>query len=178
MNPRSQRSFTLIELLTVVVIIAILVALLFPAIQSIIKKGESSEAKTEIKVIENAIRLFYTEYGILPVDCSGGTADIAVSTTNSDILKTLMVNNGTFNPRGIAFLVPPSRKNGFDPSTYYLTDPWGGGYTIILDCNYDGTISGQTGVNAKHNGQSGPVVIFSYGPDRTPTNSDDVTNYQ
>src|SRR5437867_1017625 len=63
----NNRAFTLIELLTVIAIIAVLVGLLFPAIKSALLKAEKSKAQAAIVGLETAFKAYYTEYGRWPI---------------------------------------------------------------------------------------------------------------
>ncbi len=63
---RTKRAFTLIELLTVIAIIGVLIALLFPAIKSALGKAEASKAQTAIAGLSTAFQHYYTEYGKWP----------------------------------------------------------------------------------------------------------------
>lgn len=69
-------AFTLIEILTVVAIIGVLAALLFPAIKGALQKAEFAQAQNDIKNIESAAKSFYVEYGKWP-NGNGGTLDFA-----------------------------------------------------------------------------------------------------
>jgi prepilin-type N-terminal cleavage/methylation domain-containing protein len=60
-------AFTLIELLTVIAIIAILMALLFPAIASVKENAKRVQAKTDEQQIVTAVKAYYTEYAKYPV---------------------------------------------------------------------------------------------------------------
>jgi len=179
-------AFTLIELLTVIVIIAILVALLFPAIKTVLMKAESNQAKADTKNIENAISSYKNEYGKLPTQTTdqGGVDKLYDSSTAYHIYDTLRaISSGwnagdTLNPRRIVFLETPSRKGAFDTPNRNFLDPWGGTYLLVFDCNYDGKITGLTGANVKYNNLSGSALVISYGPDRIATNADDIANYQ
>jgi prepilin-type N-terminal cleavage/methylation domain-containing protein len=63
---RQQFAFTLVELLTVIVIIAILMGLLFPAISGAIDNSRRAEAGTIIKSIVNASKAYANDYGKYP----------------------------------------------------------------------------------------------------------------
>src|SRR5271156_1405291 len=64
---QTDRAFTLIELLAVIGIIALLVALLFPAIKSALIKAEVVRAQSGISNLSTALKAYYTEYGKWPV---------------------------------------------------------------------------------------------------------------
>jgi prepilin-type N-terminal cleavage/methylation domain-containing protein len=73
-------AFTLIELLTVIAIIAILMALLFPAIGSVRENAKKVQAKTDLQQIVTAVKAYNTEYGKYPVL----TANPSSSTTGQN----------------------------------------------------------------------------------------------
>src|SRR5262249_5834595 len=63
---RSRRGFTLIELLVVIAIIAILAALLLPALSSAKKHGQIAKAKMEISQMIAAIHSYEADYSKFP----------------------------------------------------------------------------------------------------------------
>jgi len=78
MQPSRTRSgFTLIELLTVIAIIAILMGLLLPALNAAKNAAKKAQAKNDLTQLVTAVKAFYTDYGVYPVDpsISGGTFD-------------------------------------------------------------------------------------------------------
>lgn len=176
-----ERAFTLIEMLTVIVIVALLMALLFPAAKKALQKAEITQARGDIRNIEHAIKAFQNEYGMLPTKDQGSADiwyDLATAYNIYNILRgTSTTWNGTdYNPRKIVFLETPSRKNCFDSNGNFL-DPWGQVYYLKLDCDYDNTIS-HWGVRTNLS-----VVIVSFGPNGTQedpalSKSDDIVNFQ
>ncbi|MCX5716411.1 MAG: prepilin-type N-terminal cleavage/methylation domain-containing protein [Candidatus Omnitrophica bacterium] len=67
-----KRSFTLIELLIVIVIIGIIASLAVPQFEIIILKTESIEAKTTLRVLEDAMWRRYIETGEFPEATESG----------------------------------------------------------------------------------------------------------
>jgi len=64
---RNNRAFTLIELLTVIAIIALLAGLLFPAIKNSMLKSEITKSQVQISNLQTAFKSYYTEYGKWPI---------------------------------------------------------------------------------------------------------------
>jgi len=61
-NPKRQCGFTLIELLVVITVIAILMALLFPAFKGVQDQAKRTQAKNDVTQIATAVNAYYTEY--------------------------------------------------------------------------------------------------------------------
>ena len=118
-----NKNFTLIELLITIAIIAILAAMLFPAISHVRNSAKETKAKAEMQAIETAIKSYEATYGILPNNSS--YANLMGTLTN------VSPPTGT-NDRGIRFL---DVQNG---TTSVWVDPWGNQYNVFLDSDYDG----------------------------------------
>lgn len=70
-------AFTLIELLTVIAIIAVLMGLLFPALNSVKESARKTQARHDEAEIITAVKAYNTDYGmypLLPVQASAGQA--------------------------------------------------------------------------------------------------------
>ena len=71
---RTQQAFTLIELITVIAIISILMALLFPAIAAAREGARRTKASTVVKDIVNSCKSYVIEYGKYPpIPTASGT---------------------------------------------------------------------------------------------------------
>jgi prepilin-type N-terminal cleavage/methylation domain-containing protein len=63
---RPQFAFTLVELLTVIAIIAVLMGLLFPALQGARDNARRAESGTMVRNIVNAAKVYFNDYGKYP----------------------------------------------------------------------------------------------------------------
>ena len=81
----SRSSFTLIEMLIVIVIIGILAAALVPRLQAIQWRARDSERKVDLRTIYTAAQVYYTDVGDFPAahGLSGACAVDAVCSTLS-----------------------------------------------------------------------------------------------
>src|SRR6266404_2840510 len=87
-NNHRTNAFTLIELLTVIAIIGVLIALLFPAIRAALLKAEITKAQSAVTGLSGAFRSYYTEYGKWPAaESIANTPTILVSTKMLGLLK-------------------------------------------------------------------------------------------
>lgn len=171
--PRSfslTAAFTLIELLTVIAIIAILMSLLFPVVNSVKESGRKAQAKQDIMGIVTAVKAYNTEYGKYPpmdpaATANAGGADAGVGdptgaampNDNSVLFDTLRaidrgVNTGhAKNPRRVGFFEGKSVTSPDQPRAGFVDkgsgekrgsffDPWGAQYNIVVDTNYDNQV--------------------------------------
>jgi len=200
-RPKSGLAFTLIELLIVITVIAILMALLFPAFRGVQEQAKSTQARNDVTQIVTAVTAYYTEYGKYPM--SNDLTDITVNglngNTNDKLFNGLRGQDGSVNPKNIVFLSPPTVKDNNNPRSgisdtngqYY--DPWGIPYVICMDTTYDNLVAPNpykvnAGVTANVNAGT---IAWSFGKDKqsdsvpgpatdkkTGTNADDVISWQ
>jgi len=194
-------AFTLIELLTVIAIIAILMGLLFPALSTVKESARKTQAKNDLTQICTAVTAFYTEYSKYPVP-PGTTADYydyGSKNTNDKLFNVLRaVTNGDpsgLNPRQIVFISPPlakptTQRGGIIPTgesnagCYY--DPWGSPYYVRIDSNYDNQFPNPYSSGAGSTTLNAGVVSWSLGKNKkggsgtfgTGDASDDVLSWQ
>jgi prepilin-type N-terminal cleavage/methylation domain-containing protein len=203
-----QTAFTLVELLTVIAIIAVLMGLLFPALNSAKEAARKTQAKAAVTQIVTSVKAYYTEYGKYPCGAQSGddTSDYQTDsdTDRKNLFDILRVPYPSAppadNPRAIVFLEVPavkndavgSRKGGVGSDGVYY-DSWGSPYWIKIDNNYNGTLvnpytnstgagfgSVNTGVMAWSCGkdQKGPTGGPSGSGTKTFSSSDDVISWQ
>ena len=93
----TRMGFTLLELIVVIGVIAILVGILFPAVNSARTKAREREATATARAFENAIMVYHADKGVWPVDDvtflnMGGTLTLAQHGTL--ITKLVQPNSG------------------------------------------------------------------------------------
>jgi len=156
------RGFTLIELLVVIAIIAVLAALLFPAIGKARRAAARTKAQAAVKGIEAAFLAYFDEYKRWPWGVAGNDNSGVNGVNNEATVPGIEVNDGVMrmltgedvnnqNPRQVLFLDIPDThlsQNG------EYVDPWGTPYKYMLDFNMDDEVhtyfsnnNGQTNLN-------------------------------
>ena len=161
--PKPRRAaFTLIELLTVIAIIAILMGLLMTALSGAKDQARRAEAAATIRNVVNACKSYSNDYGKFPpvnttattVYSFGEKSKGSFANENSDLFNVLRaipngVNNGhALNKRQQKYFESPKAKDSKNPRSGFidgnaseypsatlgaLMDPWGTQYCIVLD---------------------------------------------
>ncbi len=178
--PRS-RGFTLVELLVVIAIIAILAALLLPALNAAMRRAEETQARTEAKSIETAVKAYLNEYGKFPHG-SGAVADYTygpLGTANLQLMNTLRSIDGLGNVahannlRKIVLVEVQSESLSIDGN---FMDPWDQQYEITVDANFDNSClpPAATGYGTI---ASKSVIVWSRGRDGTLNTGDDIKSW-
>jgi prepilin-type N-terminal cleavage/methylation domain-containing protein len=192
---RGTLGFTLVELLVVIGIIAVLLAIGYPAAKSVGNGAKKGRAAVDVQKIVVAIESFEVEYGRLPRidggekvelvdDAAVGDLRAGITIPNREILNTLRAierganADAAINFRKVVFLEGPDVKNPARPAGGFLSkgapssdlvdcffDPWGRQYCIALD--YSGDEKTKLAY-VDFSGSMAPAVraaVFSMGPD-------------
>jgi prepilin-type N-terminal cleavage/methylation domain-containing protein/prepilin-type processing-associated H-X9-DG protein len=103
-------AFTLIELLLVIAIIAILAALLLPALAPAMEKGQRIACMSNLKQLQAGWHLYLLDNtDAMPSnDWDGVTGDFATSTPGSWVVGNVRENTSTNIPRGVQWPYNPS----------------------------------------------------------------------
>jgi prepilin-type N-terminal cleavage/methylation domain-containing protein len=155
MNDRARRgAFTLIEMLTVIVIIGVLAAILIPTPRIVVQRARKGTAKAEITQLEVAILSYVQDFGAPPPDHDmdaankGGPPFANMNTPNEclvwyltrdyvkDFNRTTEFATEADAQAGDAVYagatakasldIPSKRRRDFDEDGFWeFTDPWG-----------------------------------------------------
>ena len=167
-----KQSFTLIELLTVIAIIAILAGFLLPTVAKVKEKAKQTKTRVDLNALKLAIAQYESTYGYLPVAPTASGTDTPLDDAGYLALVNLL-NGG--NARGIQFI---EKNVAYSP---YYVDTWSTSaatkrYFVIIDSDYSNTIvppAGGTALNAR-------CLVWSGGKNKTNDNgaSDDVRSWE
>jgi len=168
-----SRAFTLIEMLVVIAIIAILISLIFPAVNKARAAAMRTKAQVGVNSVKTALLAYYEEYKRWPTDLTGydtGT-DIEVTTTGIETVEDVMKMLGgedfnNQNPRLVPFMdVPESCYDGQCVLSY--VDPWGNPYKYMCDYNLDDRTHIEFTNNNGSTNLNVTVAVWSRGPDKS-----------
>lgn len=139
---RKACSFTLVELMVVISVIALLAGILLAAVGGVRNQAARSQAKTEISALEAALTRFQMDNGDFPGSTNANPATIQTSSiyqAGSQILFTNLMQRTVFtntNAAGIkAYLDPKLGMVVTNASPNYFVDPWGYPYGYNWDTN-------------------------------------------
>ena len=187
-----HRFFTLVELLTVIAVIAILAGIAIPVVVGMQSKGKETAARADMNAIKMALTQFKADYSIFPVAPSAsdtmlnaayasnstGTADGTIDTMISE-LTTIKAEPSSGNPDSVTSFGYNKKKRKYldapaKPVTpvfvvnsvtsgFMKLDPWGRRYNIALDTNYDKKLELTTAFLPVAETIVGDIAIYSYG---------------
>lgn len=143
-----ESSFTLIELLTVIAIIAVLAGLLFPALTASRRAAKETTARLKISQVATCFRSYYNDYAVWPSNPTNGALWVSILTGNSGIDGSV-----TNNPRKIIYM----EFKAAETNSTGILDPWSQAYSIGFDTNYDNKID-IFGLGAAPNNSSPPTA--------------------
>ena len=135
MRFKTIRSFTLVELMVVVGVIAVLAGLVLGGAGAVRQRAARGQAKVEISAIEAGLARYHQDFGSYPVATSI-TTNAAVYFPNTTLYyaagqilftnlwgaSTYATTTGTLRK---PYLDIPPKMAGTDRTPNYLIDPWG-----------------------------------------------------
>lgn len=148
-----RRAFTLLELLTVIVVIGILAALLFPSFAAARRAADRASTKVQFARWASAIESFRAEYGCYPeFEASGLVNGAVVSATGEHLFHDLLAGRTRDGAVPLAGSAPAAQNrkliafHGFSQSEFtgparLLGDAVGNtSMAVLVDRNLDGFI--------------------------------------
>lgn len=160
-----HRGFTLLEMLVVLLIIAILACLVFPAINAMQRAAARNNTATRAQVLVNAIKEYKNDYKDFPGQTQG-----AGDRTYDEVTyrHAVILNAMTNNPRRRVY-----SEYAENLTTNCFLDAWNRPFVIAIDENNDGMASfngslAGTGLTFTNSVRE-TVAIMSWGWD--PSNS-------
>ncbi len=147
-------------------------------------KSEKTQARTEVKAIENALRVYLSDYNKFPQSGSCQLQTTGAGQTDADLTDILRGLNTNANPRGFVYLDANEKSLGTNVVTATggpgvvgaMYDPWGNFYKIAVDYQFNNSIP-----NGAADGESlsaRTVAVWSWGPNNKSTSPDpnDITH--
>ena len=115
----SNKGFTLIEVLMVVLIVGILASLAMPQYTKVVEKAKMSEAKTVLSAIRTAEGVYFMEYDAYTTTLANLDLDTDIHTGNNLLFSYSVALTGTAGSQ--SFSVTSTRVGGsFDGATLVM----------------------------------------------------------
>lgn len=179
-GPGPLSAFTLVELLTVIAIIAILTGLVIGLFKVASTKQTESRARAEIKALELAIEAYKLDKGVYPISTNLPRSSGLQATLNSIVLYEALSGNaaGTgLSPDSTNrayFTAFSSAKNGnlsTSNGQYYIVSPTRDPYNYI-------NFNSGTGLTNQNNKASFDLWFFGIDGVNNEGTNDDITNWR
>ena len=163
-----RKSFSMIEMLGVIIVIMILAGLLFPTISSIIEQGNKTKTKAKIVSLQTAIMAYKSTYGYLPFTPGKASTDAKLTGAEyTQLLNCLTAKSTADNPRQIRFL---------DKKEVNFADAWEKTFSVMLDLDYDGEVDKSLTGTSENVGSE--TAIVSSGSDEKGGTDDDIYSWK
>ena len=169
--------FTLVELLSVIAIVALLMGIIIPSVSHAQVSGKKKRAKMETETIRLAVLAFERDHLYMPCD-DGGYVGRDKCISGDEQAKVIDMLCGS-NKLGKVYLEVPQTSRGTgcgkqDADGTQFLDPWGQRYGILLDRDKDEHIDSGV-VPGGNNGKklAVRVGVFSYGVPAGKTRQDE-----
>lgn len=159
----NYKAFTLVELLTVIAIMAILIGILLPVLSHVKKQAQLAKSYAEITSLANAIRAYKTEYGYWPTNLTDETASINVDTYLVGLLQsdTTVAGVSNNNPRKIKFYEFPDASKRIVGGNF--VDPLASNpYKVAFDADYDEKITSLNYLGSNITLNTGVAIYMDY----------------
>jgi prepilin-type N-terminal cleavage/methylation domain-containing protein len=164
-----HRGFTLIELLVVIGIIAILMAILLPVVNSAKEQAKKTRARAEIKQLELAWKNLLADNRTWPASANANESAVYMDAGRVSCLTSN-------NPKRLIYLEISAKS--MDASGG-MKDPWSTTadprlYRVAFDADYNNSIAFQRGTGTKKTNEvvMRAVAIWSDGPQRNDPSDD------
>lgn len=157
MRAHQHTAFTLIELLVVVTIIAVLAALLFPALQLTRKKINRNVAIVEVKGIQVGL-IHYLADNHNPPTFALESKAVAIDETIAEVLTGTNDDDNNNRP-GTSYIEFKKLDDQGAP-----LNPWGYRYFFKFDVDYDNKIDSGTG-EPPQDDVALPVIVWTMNED-------------
>ena len=176
----NNKGFTLIELLVVIAIIGLLASIVLVNVNKARSKARDAKRIVEIKQIQTALDLYYSEHGSYPISGNCGATSPNTGWCNSvqSLSNGHWVRNGSINLGEFLSHDPLDPKQGSSPywapvnggTFFYYSNDYGGAgqwYMIVFGLeNYPNQLENQDGVTACNghyfhygNGHNGIITL-------------------
>ena len=173
-----KNGFTLVELLTVIAIMAILAGLLLPALGKAREKANVAKCVATIASLQTALAMYQVDYGVYPPSTDEATQHNGNSATTDTADEFALVNTlAAATTTGGPYMEFKGKDldEETDTDQPVLLDPWGQAYIYVCQKYFDGsgnlTDVDDTGTEGPFHPTSIPQTkrtynIYSLGPDK------------